>query len=460
MDAFISKRRVFYLLLLKSLARLTYYLDFPWKTHYTRSKLSNSKSRSMQPHIIKRDQHTVSRKQMSQEVLKVLYRLHRTGHLAYLCGGGVRDLLLGRQIDDFDVATDAEPRRMKKVFGNCRLVGRRFRIAHIMFKGGKIIEVSTFRKQGDEESSEDDHNRWLIKCDNTFGSPAEDAFRRDFTINALYYNIADFSIIDYVGGRADLQARLIRCIGDPDIRFQEDPIRILRGIRLAATLDFRVEESTWEEMKRQRHHITECSVSRIREEVMKILRRKGTHKGFALLARAGILQILFPKLDEFRSSYLDDERGSGDPLLQYLAVLDNSRAKGGDLTDSVLLATLTTPPVIDSFQALPPNLDVGKWLHEYLEANFKPLAFPRILRTQVQLLHLALRHMLDMQKRKRRRSLRRSPLFADALKLLEIHCLATDQQRSALHHWQNPPVKRQRRRPKTKGLSPNRDARG
>jgi poly(A) polymerase len=221
----------------------------------------------MQPNIIERDQHPVSRTQMSQEVLKVLYRLQHTGHLAYLCGGGVRDLLLGREIDDYDVATDAEPKRLKEVFGNCRLVGRRFRIAHIMFRGGKIIEVSTFRKQGDDESSEeDDSNSLLIRRDNTFGSPEDDAFRRDFTINALYYNVADFSIIDYVGGREDLQSRLIRAIGDPDIRFQEDPIRILRGIRLAATLGFEVEESTWEAMKRQRYRILECAVSRIREE--------------------------------------------------------------------------------------------------------------------------------------------------------------------------------------------------
>jgi len=170
---------------------------------------------------------------MSPEVLKVLYRLHRTGHLAYLCGGGVRDLLLGHDVKDFDVATDAEPKQLKEVFGNCRLVGRRFRIAHIMFKGPKIIEVSTFRKASeDEKEAMDNCGTLLIRRDNTFGTPAEDAFRRDFTSNALYYNIADFTVIDYVGGMGDLDSRLIRAVGDPNIRFQEDPIRILRGIRL------------------------------------------------------------------------------------------------------------------------------------------------------------------------------------------------------------------------------------
>ena len=394
---------------------------------------------------------------MSQEVLKVLYRLHGTGHLAYLCGGGVRDLLLGREIDDYDVATDAEPKRLKEVFGNCRLVGRRFRIAHIMFSGGKIIEVSTFRRQGDEDDlGENQTNSLLIKRDNTFGSPADDAFRRDFTINALYYNIADFSIIDYVGGREDLRSRLIRSIGDPDIRFQEDPIRILRGIRLAATLGFEVEESTWEAMKRQRHHILECSVSRIREEIMKILRRQASHVGFQLLIRAGILEILFPQLEESRVPHSERKTIAEHSILQHLAALEDLRVRDTELPDSVLLATLTAVPAKELLETLPPDQDVGKSLHEYLEANFKPLAFPRMVRSRVHLLHLALRHMLAEQRKKRRRSLRRSPIFVDALKLLEIHCLATNQQWSALRRWQNSPVQGKKQRTKTRVLKSKR----
>ena len=392
---------------------------------------------------------------MSQEVLKVLYRLHGTGHLAYLCGGGVRDLLLGREIDDYDVATDAEPKRLKEIFGNCRLVGRRFRIAHIIFRGGKIIEVSTFRKQGEgDNSEEDDGNSLLIKRDNTFGSPVDDAFRRDFTINALYYNVADFSIIDYVGGREDLQARLIRAIGDPDIRFQEDPIRILRGMRLAATLGFKVEEFTWGAMKRQGHHILECSVSRIREEIMKMLRRQASHDGFRFLIHAGILEVLFPRLEEVRLAHAESKARAADAILQHLTVLEDLRAKGYEPSDYLLLATLTAAPVRDLFETLPPDHDVGKSLHEYLEANFKPLAFPRIVRAKVHLLHLALRHMLAEQRKKRRRSLRRSPIFADALKLLEIHCLATNQYWSVLRRWQTHPVDgRHHRRKKGRHVS-------
>jgi poly(A) polymerase len=335
---------------------------------------------------------------------------------------------------------------MKGVFGNCRLIGRRFRIAHVIFKGGKIIEVSTFRKKGEEEEEEQNRHSLLIKRDNTFGSPAEDAFRRDFTINGLYYNIADFTILDYVGGRADLENRLIRCIGDPDIRFQEDPIRILRGIRLAATLDFQVEDTTWDAMKRQCHHIGECAVSRIREEIMKILRRSGADRAFMLLAQAGVFQIIFPGLEDFRASQLEAEQKPEGDVWQYLAVIDNLRSRGAEFEDPLLLAALFAAPLTASLKKLPPDSDVGKWMHGYLEENFKPLAIPRIARSQVLLLHLALRHMLAPKPRRRRQSLRRSPLFADSLTLLEIHCQATQSHWAALHRWQRPTGDRQHRR--------------
>jgi poly(A) polymerase len=393
----------------------------------------------MQPTIISRDHHTVSRKLMSEEVLKVLYRLHRTGHIAYLCGGGVRDLLLGRDTVDFDVVTDARPYGLKDVFNNCRLVGRRFRIAHIVFKGGKFIEVSTFRKMGEEEAKGDAGDNLLIKRDNTFGSPAEDAFRRDFTINALYYSIADFTIIDYVGGRKDLENRLIRCIGDPDIRFQEDPIRILRGIRLASFLDFEIEAKTWEAMKRQRHHIMNCPTPRIREEIMKILRRGNIHRSYKLLAEAGILVFLFPKLDEFLRSGEEREPLFERSFWRHLAVLDGFHDNNADLSDPLLLATLTATPVLASLEKLPAGHDVGKWMYEYLEEYFKPLDIPRVVRSHIHLLHLSLRHMLAPKKVKRRRSLRRSPLFPDALTFLEIHCRATQQHWPVLQRWQCPP---------------------
>jgi tRNA nucleotidyltransferase/poly(A) polymerase len=184
---------------------------------------------------------------------------------------------------------------------------------------------------------------------------------------------------------------------------------------------------------------------------MKILRRDPSHSGFDLLVRAGILEVVFPKLEEFRLANIENKTTGEGPIFQHLAVLEDLRAKGVELSDPVLLATLTAAPVRELLETLPPDHDVGKSLHEYLEANFKPLAFPRVVRSKVHLLHLALRYMLAEQRRKRRRSLRRSPIFADALKLLEIHCLATNQHWSALRRWQSPPVNRQRRRRKARG---------
>ena len=404
----------------------------------------------MEPTIIRRDQHPISRKLMPQEVLKVLYRLHRGGHTAYLCGGGVRDLFLLRSAGDFDVATDAEPRRLKQVFANCRLVGRRFQIAHILFKGGKIIEVSTFRKRSEQkEDGGEGRESLLIKRDNTFGTPAEDAFRRDFTINALYYNIADYSVIDYVGGRADLEARLVRSIGDPDVRFQEDPIRILRGIRLAACLDFRMEENTWQAMIRQRQHLLECAVSRSREEIMKMLQRGNTRRAFGMLVQAGILEILLPRLHEFLKCFQEEP----EPLWRYLETLDDLRISKGSFSDSVLLATLTAAPVAMFLESASPGDEVGRAIHGFLEEIFKPLAVPRMVRSDTTLLHLALRHMLAAGRRRRKRSLRNSPVFQDALKFLEVYCRTTNEAWKALEDWRHPSRQHRQRRTRKTSLS-------
>ena len=189
---------------------------------------------------------------------------------------------------------------------------------------------------------------------------------------------------------------------------------------------------------------------------MKILRRQASYTGFHLLVRAGILEILFPQLEESRLPHPEKKNIAEESILQHLAALEDLRARDTELADSVLLATLTAVPAKELLEILPPDQDVGKSLHEYLEANFKPLAFPRMVRSRVHLLHLALRHMLAEQRRKRRRSLRRSPIFVDALKLLEIHCLATNQQWSALRRWQNPPVQGKKRRTKTRVLKSKR----
>src|SRR5213078_482302 len=201
--------------------------------------------------IIPRADHSLSRRDIDPDALKVLYRLRQSDHVAYLVGGSVRDLLLGRLPKDFDIGTSAHPSQVKKLFRNCWIIVRCFRLAHVKF-GQKVIEVATFRRQvapGEEVVAEGvpapdpatAEGRQLVHHDNTFGTPEEDAFRRDFTVNALAYDISDFSIIDYVGGLEDLAARVVRSIGDPEVRIHEDPVRMLRAVALAARLDFTID---------------------------------------------------------------------------------------------------------------------------------------------------------------------------------------------------------------------------
>src|SRR4030043_182212 len=195
-----------------------------------RMRIDTSESPAPPPLIIPRPQHNLSRRGVEVEALKVLYRLYHAGYKAYLVGGSVRDLLLGKKPKDFDIVTDARPGELRKLFRNSRIIGRRFRLVQVFFRGGHIVEVSTFRRRSEfEEVQEATPTR-----DNTFGTPAEDAQRRDLTINGLFYNIADFSLVDYVGGLEDLQSGIIRVIGDPAVRFTRDPVRMLRVLRHGA----------------------------------------------------------------------------------------------------------------------------------------------------------------------------------------------------------------------------------
>src|ERR1043165_7080133 len=236
----------------------------------------------VEPRIVPREQHPISRRDIDADALKVLYRLRQYNYTAYLVGGSVRDLLLARRPKDFDIGTSAHPYQVKKLFRNCWIIGRRFRLAHVKF-GSKVVEVATFRRQvavgeevvqdgvpaPDPTTAEGQH---LIHRDNTFGTPEEDAFRRDFTINALFYDIATFSIIDYVGGIDDIAARIVRSIGDPDVRLREDPVRMLRAIALGARRDFEIEPQLLDSIRRHRHEIAKSSPPRMLEEYYKILR--------------------------------------------------------------------------------------------------------------------------------------------------------------------------------------------
>jgi len=241
-----------------------------------------------------RSEHHVSRKHINPHALKVLYRLHDAGFSAYLVGGSVRDLLLNKTPKDFDVATDAKPEQIKKLFRNCLLIGRRFRIAHVRF-GHDIIEVTTFRAHSTNDLAERAHSKLgMLLRDNVYGTIEEDAFRRDFTVNALYYNIADFSIIDFTDGIADLRNQTLRMIGTAKTRYQEDPVRLLRAIRFAAKLDFFLHPETENPIYTSAKLLTQVPPARLFDEFLKLFFYGHAAKTYVLLEKYDLLKYLLP----------------------------------------------------------------------------------------------------------------------------------------------------------------------
>ena len=296
----------------------------------------------MEPKIIARPDHIVSRKQISSAALKVLYGLKDAGFTAYLAGGGVRDLLLKRNPKDFDVATNATPEEVKKTFRNCRLIGRRFRLAHVYFRN-EVIEVATFRAPAPKENTEPEDNAFsskdgLVLRDNVFGTPEEDALRRDFTVNALFYNIADFSIIDYADGLEDLEKKIIRVIGDPETRFIEDPVRILRAVRFAASLGFTIEESARKALRGQAARLEECSSSRLYEEILKLINCGQAERMFELSRELGIFEHLFSEIGAWLNAPDGDEKTHW--LQKTFHQIDRWRDAGFNVSPALLFALL------------------------------------------------------------------------------------------------------------------------
>ncbi|WP_051322897.1 polynucleotide adenylyltransferase PcnB [Luteimonas sp. J29] len=245
--------------------------------------------------IIPRDQHPISRRAISPNALRVLYRLHESGYRACLVGGAVRDLLIGLAPKDFDVATDATPEQVKQLFRNCRLIGRRFRLAHVVF-GREIIEVATFRANVDDGSGDRQVvDGGMVLRDNVYGTIEDDAVRRDFTANALYYDISDFSVRDYVGGFEDVSNRVLRLIGDPEARYREDPVRMLRAVRLSAKLGFDIEPGTAAPLPELAPLLAEAAPARLFEECLKMFLAGHAVASFEGLDRHGLLPALFPE---------------------------------------------------------------------------------------------------------------------------------------------------------------------
>jgi poly(A) polymerase len=279
--------------------------------------LGRKKAKKNEPIIRARPDHCISRKNIDRDALRVLYRLDNLGYTAYLVGGGVRDLLLGRDPKDFDVGTSAKPDEVKRAFRNCFLIGRRFRLAHLRF-GRKIIETATFRQNSQTVGEIIEHAAEGPFEDNTFGTPETDAYRRDFTVNGLFYNIRDFSVIDWVGGLKDLEKRVIRSIGDPMIRFREDPVRMMRAIKFASRLDFKIEKDTAKAMHKLHSMILSASAPRVCEEVFRLFPYGKSAEAFRMMWEYGLMGDLLPELAEF----IKKDGGLKSRTWKYLATLD------------------------------------------------------------------------------------------------------------------------------------------
>jgi len=270
-----------------------------------KAKKTSRQPTSSGPLVLSRDQHSVSRKSMSNSALKVLYRLNKSGYDAYLVGGGVRDILLGLEPKDFDIATNATPEQIKELFRNCRLIGRRFRLAHIVF-GREIIEVATFRGHHDnaspqekncQKTSKQSEDGMLLR-DNIYGSIEEDAERRDFTINALYYSAKDFKVYDFANGVADIQAREIRLIGDPETRYREDPVRMIRAIRFATKLDMQISTATEAPIKELGPLLGNIPPARMFEEFLKLFMSGKALDNYAQLRKYELFRYFFPIVEQ------------------------------------------------------------------------------------------------------------------------------------------------------------------
>ena len=310
--------------------------------------------RNNEPVIIPRSQHNISRTLISENALKVLHRLKDAGYASLLVGGCVRDLMLGREPKDFDVVTDARPEEIRKLFHNARVIGRRFRLVHVRF-GREIIEVATFRaiprdiseesRPKDDEDGEEMENGSATATgeQNIFGSQEEDAVRRDFTVNALYYDIRNFSVLDYVGGVADLKAGILRMIGDPDMRHREDPVRMLRAVRFAAKLAFKIDDQTAAPIRELAHLLASVPAARMFEEVLKLFHGGYALETFEMLRHYGLFRFLFPLTEKT----LECEEG-GFPVTLVPRALANTDARVDEdkpVTPAFLFAAMLWEPV-------------------------------------------------------------------------------------------------------------------
>jgi len=393
--------------------------------------------------------------QIDQDAAKVVRRLRRYNFEAYLVGGCVRDLLLNRKPKDFDVATSATPNEIKDLFRNCRIIGRRFRLAHIFF-GSKIIETSTFRKsprEGEPAADEDFvADELLIRRDNVFGTAEEDSRRRDFTINGLFYDLQSDQVIDYVAGLPDLEGKLVRTIGDPDIRFREDPVRILRAIKFAARLDFTIEPETYRALVAHKSEIPKCAPPRILEELYRLLRGGAARRSMELLRETGVLGVLVPelaKLVEQGTGALpaaDDAAAPVEPpptpaekLTRYLDALDErvrDRSGSEQPTNAVLLGSLLLPFMPELLGELPRGGDAVTRVEQVARPVLERMRVSRRDAERTRQVLLAQRRLAPSRRRRGRPgALTSRDYFLDALELYEVAAAVDDASAQEAARW-------------------------
>ena len=386
-------------------------------------KFSVKRKRSA-PVICERAAHCISRRNIDPDALRVLYRLSDRGYTAYLVGGGVRDLLLGRTPKDFDVGTNATPNEVKRVFRNCFLIGRRFRLAHVRFAGGKVIETATFRQNPQTVGEIIEHAAEGPQEDNTFGTPETDAHRRDFTVNGLFYDIKTFAVIDWVGGLEDLKKRLIRSIGDPMIRFREDPVRMMRAVKFASRLDFAIERKTERAIRRLHACILTAAVPRLCEEVFRLFPYGASAKAFRMMYEFGLLGDLLPEL----AAFIDKDGGVESSTWKYLATLDRyekaMRARGVEVSNGMRAAVLFAAMA----RARPGHA------HEIVGTMMESLRIPKTTYfTAVLLLDSVKR--LEQPPQKSRRRIVHNREFPDILDFNRIVARTEGRDESVLDQW-------------------------
>jgi len=390
------------------------------------------------PRILPRPEHPISRRLIDHDAVRILYRLHHAGFVAHLVGGSVRDLLLGLHPKDFDIGTNAHPRQIKRLFRRCFLIGRRFRLAHV-HTNGKIFEVSTFRAKIDAPA-EDDADL-MIRRDNTFGTPEEDARRRDFTINGLFYDIATFGVIDWVGGLQDLHAKTIRMIGDPRVRIPEDPVRILRAAKFAAKLGFTIEEELARAMRDFAQDLLKCAKARILVELNKILLCGASAEAFRILRETGALEVLLPEIH----AAIEADPDEAGHWLARLEALDGMPEVRERLDVATAMAVLIAPLARGT---APPNVPPahGGWRH--LDAEPKQTELVRGVARRIEIPKAATARLIQVlqgQRRIHQEKNRRLPprmfaakaYFEDTLLFTEIDAAAGLVAAERLEFWRS-----------------------